>query len=192
MPNVSVRQQQAGEHHAGERKRNGRRSRDRRRTLAARGGSRRVRVHRRRTRVGRRLGSGPNPYDLLATALAACTAMTVRLYAERKKFPVAHVRVAVSHHREGLGAKDMFDVKVHLAGPLDDDPKEPRSWRSRVVVPSTSLWRKDPTYHSRQARHRSTTEPPPAGTLSDHAEDIDKASMDSIETCRRQDRKITT
>jgi len=34
------------------------------------------------------LGSGPNPYNLLSAALGACTTMTIRLYAERKGWPL--------------------------------------------------------------------------------------------------------
>ena len=123
------------------------------------------------------LGSGPNPYDLLATALAACTAMTVRLYAERKKFPVAHVRVAVSHHREGLGAKDMFDVKVNLAGPLDDDQKSRiMAIAGRCPVHLTLAKGSD---ISLSAGAASFDDGAATGqTLSNHAEDIRLASMD--------------
>ncbi len=44
--------------------------------------------------------TGPTPYDLLAGALAGCTAMTMRLYAERKGFPLGRARVAVRHARD--------------------------------------------------------------------------------------------
>ena len=40
------------------------------------------------------LNSGPNPYDFLLAGLGACTAMTIRLYAERKMLPL-HARVGV-------------------------------------------------------------------------------------------------
>src|SRR5665213_1651476 len=55
------------------------------------------------------LGSGPNPYDLMSAALGACTAMTIRLYAERKSLPLTRVQVSVLHHRASLDARDLFE-----------------------------------------------------------------------------------
>ncbi len=66
------------------------------------------------------LGSGPNPYDLLCAALGSCKAMTMRLYAERKGWPLTRVQVAVRHQRASLDAKDCFDCTVILEGPLDE------------------------------------------------------------------------
>lgn len=37
--------------------------------------------------------AGPDPYALLLAALAACKIMTVRLYAERKGWPLRHISV---------------------------------------------------------------------------------------------------
>ncbi|MEI9994477.1 MAG: OsmC family protein [Rhizomicrobium sp.] len=65
------------------------------------------------------LGTGPNPYDLLSAALGACSAMTVRLYAEQKKYPLAHVRVKVTHHRAALAARDVFTREISFEGALD-------------------------------------------------------------------------
>ena len=49
------------------------------------------------------LDGGPGPYDLLLAALGACTSMTLRLYAERKKLPLARVQVRLRHGRIHAG-----------------------------------------------------------------------------------------
>lgn len=63
------------------------------------------------------LGSGPNPYDLLGAALGACAAMTLRLYAARKGWPLDGVRVAVRHERRD---GDLFVSEIRLDGALDE------------------------------------------------------------------------
>lgn len=84
--------------------------------------------------------AGPSPYDLLGAALGACTSMTLRLYAERKGFPVDRIEVAVAHDRihaedcvecadnEGLAGRrgmiDRFDRTITLRGELDDDQRQ--------------------------------------------------------------------
>jgi putative redox protein len=66
--------------------------------------------------------TGPAPYDLLAAALGACTAMTIRLYAERKQWPLARVRVDLSHD------------KVHASDCATCETKEGRIDRIERVV----------------------------------------------------------
>jgi putative redox protein len=69
------------------------------------------------------LGSGPSPYDLISAALGACTAMTLRLYAERKAWPLNSVVVRVVHRRDGLDARDRFAREVVLEGPLSPEQR---------------------------------------------------------------------
>jgi putative redox protein len=42
---------------------------------------------------------GPTPYDLLLSALGACTAMTLKLYIERKQWPITEVEVLLTFDR---------------------------------------------------------------------------------------------
>ncbi|HEV2673886.1 MAG TPA: bifunctional alpha/beta hydrolase/OsmC family protein [Aliidongia sp.] len=73
--------------------------------------------------------TGPGPYDFLLSALGACTSMTLRLYAERKKLSLERVRVALRHRRihiedcVGCDGKDMklevIDREITLTGDLD-------------------------------------------------------------------------
>lgn len=44
--------------------------------------------------------SGPTPYDLLLAALGTCTAMTIKMYADKKGWPLAGVRVHLRHERD--------------------------------------------------------------------------------------------
>jgi len=63
---------------------------------------------------------GPSPHTLLSSGLAACTALTVRSYADRKGWPLAHVDVAVEHFKdEGQTPPDRFHRKITFHGALD-------------------------------------------------------------------------
>jgi putative redox protein len=52
-------------------------------------------------------GEGPTPYDMLASALGGCTAMTLQFYAKREKIPLEGVDVTITHDRQH--AKDCAD-----------------------------------------------------------------------------------
>ncbi|GAA4362853.1 bifunctional alpha/beta hydrolase/OsmC family protein [Kangiella marina] len=54
---------------------------------------------------------GPTPYDFLSTALGTCTAMTLNMYARRKKLDVSKVIVNVSHDKVHLEDCDHCEAK---------------------------------------------------------------------------------
>ncbi len=60
--------------------------------------------------------TGPSPYDLLLAGLGACTSMTLRMYAERKGWPLEGVTVSLRHSR--IHAKDCADCDTQ-SGQLD-------------------------------------------------------------------------
>ena len=61
---------------------------------------------------------GPAPHELLCAALAACTAITLRMYAGRKSWSLksAHVDVLFQHE----GEKRTMTRRLRLDGDLDD------------------------------------------------------------------------
>lgn len=74
--------------------------------------------------------TGPAPYELLAAALGACTAMTIRMYAAHKQLPLERVTVELSHDKihaadcAGCETKegriDRIERVITLEGPLDE------------------------------------------------------------------------
>src|SRR3954464_15018487 len=69
--------------------------------------------------------AGANPYELLSASLAACTAMTIRLQARRRKIPLSHLEVAVSYHHGGDGGRDSFERSITLEGNLVEGERAP-------------------------------------------------------------------
>lgn len=64
---------------------------------------------------------GPPPFALLLAALGSCTAMTLRMYADLKQWPLERVRVELRHQQGPDGL--VIDRRIALAGDLDDDQR---------------------------------------------------------------------
>jgi putative redox protein len=68
-------------------------------------------------------GTGPTPYELLSAALAACTAMTLRLYADRKGWTLPPLSVEVAHVLvpgiDGTPPRDRFNRLIVLEGDME-------------------------------------------------------------------------
>ncbi|MEP0070053.1 bifunctional alpha/beta hydrolase/OsmC family protein [Pyruvatibacter sp.] len=83
------------------------------------------------------LDTGPTPYQYLNAALGACTAMTMRLYADRKSIPMERVVVRVGHDRIHVddceecaatdgntqGQVDVMNREIEVTGALDDEQR---------------------------------------------------------------------
>jgi uncharacterized OsmC-like protein len=77
--------------------------------------------------------NGPGPYDLLLASLGACTSMTLRLYADRKKLPLTRTQVRLRHSRiyatdcaeceTKEGMLDRIERVITLEGDLDAEQR---------------------------------------------------------------------
>jgi putative redox protein len=102
--------------------------------------------------------TGPTPHDLLLAGLGACTAMTMRIYADRKGWPLEGVRVDLTRDKIDAaqcnacktreGQLDRLTRAITVDGPLDDDQRARllqiaercpvhRTLKSEIVIEST-------------------------------------------------------
>ena len=61
---------------------------------------------------------GMNPYEILISSLGACTAMTIKMYAERKEININDVKVELSHAKEDSGLVDVIEKKITVSGDM--------------------------------------------------------------------------
>jgi putative redox protein len=76
---------------------------------------------------------GPTPYEMLLAGLGACTVMTLRIYADRRKWPLERARVTLQHRKvhaqdcvdcDKRDAKmDVIDRIIFLEGQLDEEQR---------------------------------------------------------------------
>lgn len=77
--------------------------------------------------------TGPTPYGYLLAGLGACTSMTMRMYANRKKWPLEQASVTLKHDKIHAadcedcetrdGKVDLIEREIELTGPLDDEQR---------------------------------------------------------------------
>lgn len=77
---------------------------------------------------------GPSPFELLLASLAACTAMTVRMYAKRKQWPVESIKLSLDHEKVSAnacddcltenGKVDIINIGISFEGDLTDEQIE--------------------------------------------------------------------
>ncbi|WP_116125419.1 bifunctional alpha/beta hydrolase/OsmC family protein [Lewinella sp. IMCC34183] len=77
---------------------------------------------------------GPGPYELVSAGLGACTAMTIQMYARRKKWPVEEVEVHLNHKKDYTtdllesddkhSKIDQFERVIAIRGELTDEQRE--------------------------------------------------------------------
>jgi uncharacterized OsmC-like protein/alpha/beta superfamily hydrolase len=111
---------------------------------------------------------GPSPYDLLVSALGACTSMTLQMYAERKGWALETASIRLRHAKvhardcttceETEGKIDHIERELELIGDLDD------AQRARLA----EIAERCPVHRTLESRTHITTEIRSDSTSSQH------------------------
>src|ERR1700749_2425008 len=64
------------------------------------------------------MGMGPDPFYYLAAALGAFTSMTLRMYADARRWPLHRIRVAVTQNISAGTGRAAFERTIALEGDL--------------------------------------------------------------------------
>lgn len=115
------------------------------------------------------LGSGPTPYDLVSAGLAACTTMTLRMYADLKSWPIDRLRTTVGYVKGKGGDGDYFVRRIAADGDLDPEQ------RARLI----EIAGRCPVHRTLERGVRIETEagepPAPCDPVEAHAEEMERA-----------------
>jgi putative redox protein len=71
---------------------------------------------------------GPKPTELLAAALASCTAITIEMYADRKEWDLGQVEVNVNFTEASASEPPKFGIQIAVQAELDEEQ------RKRILV----------------------------------------------------------
>ena len=77
---------------------------------------------------------GPSPYDLLLASLGSCTAMTLRMYADRKKWAIKNITIHMNHKKtyqedcqncqETTSKVDVIERHITIQGAINEEQKD--------------------------------------------------------------------
>jgi putative redox protein len=81
--------------------------------------------------------AGPSPQELLAAALASCTAVTMEMYARRKGWDTSGLLVDVAYTPAERGCPTRFELMLKMPAQLDDEQVE----RLRVIAAKCPIHR---------------------------------------------------
>ena len=74
--------------------------------------------------------AGPTPTELLAAALAACTAITIEMYADRKEWELGRVECSADYGEPSADGSPSFAVSIRVPAELSEEQLE----RLRVIA----------------------------------------------------------
>jgi putative redox protein len=67
---------------------------------------------------------GLNPSELLASSLASCTLITLRMYINRKEWDVSEIKVKIDFERNSDRNVSLFTRKIEIVGKVDEAQRQ--------------------------------------------------------------------